>query len=150
MRHRNGEVFRESYPGPCEIIAAAHDSACVDQLRHADFNSGYLQLSASAPALTTSSHSGECLTRPGDPVANSGWEAANDGETRGSIMTQSSLIRVRSYAPMTRRQLTQGLGALGAFAAFGAAGMRPGQAAANVTFFGWQGYDAGLSASTIS
>jgi len=60
-------------------------------------------------------------------------------------MVQSSLIRVRSYAPMTRRQVTQGLGALGAFAAFGGAGLRPAQAAANVTFFGWQGYDAGLS-----
>jgi hypothetical protein len=48
VRHRNGEVFRESYPGPCEIIAAAHDSACVNQLRHADSDSGYLQPAAFA------------------------------------------------------------------------------------------------------
>ena len=37
------------------------------------------------------------------------------------------------------------MGALGAFAAFGGLGVRPAQAATNVTFFGWQGYDAGLA-----
>jgi spermidine/putrescine-binding protein len=56
------------------------------------------------------------------------------------------LIRVRTYAPMTRRGFTQGMGALGALAAFGGAGLRPAHAATNVTFIGWQGYDLGLSA----
>jgi spermidine/putrescine-binding protein len=56
---------------------------------------------------------------------------------------KSGLIRARSYAPMTRRHFAQGAGALGALAAFG--GLSPAQAAANVTFLGWQGYDAGLS-----
>ena len=61
-------------------------------------------------------------------------------------MKGSGLIRVRSYAPLSRRQAMQGMGALGAFAAFGGLGIRPAQAAANVTFLGWQGYDAGLAA----
>jgi spermidine/putrescine-binding protein len=58
---------------------------------------------------------------------------------------KSGLIRVRSYMPLSRRQAMQGLGALGAMAAFGGS-LRPAHAAANVTFLGWQGYDAGLSA----
>lgn len=62
-------------------------------------------------------------------------------------MDSSGLIRVRSYAPMTRRHFAQGLGALGAFTALGAAGLRPAHAATDVTFLGWQGYDLGLNAA---
>ena len=61
-------------------------------------------------------------------------------------MQRSGLIRVRSYMPLTRRQAMHGLGALGALAAIGRAGVGPAQAAANVTFLGWQGYDSGLAA----
>ncbi len=58
-------------------------------------------------------------------------------------MSKSGLIRVRSYAPMTRRQFTAGVGALGALAAMGA-GPRPAHAAATVTMLCWQDYDKGL------
>ena len=61
-------------------------------------------------------------------------------------MTGNSLIRVRSYAPMTRRAVYARAWARSAplrRSAGSACG--PSQAAANVTFFGWQGYDAGLA-----
>ena len=61
-------------------------------------------------------------------------------------MKGSGLIRVRSYVPITRRQAMHGMGALGALAAFGGLGARRAHAATNVTFLGWQGYDAGLAA----
>jgi spermidine/putrescine transport system substrate-binding protein len=60
-------------------------------------------------------------------------------------MSDSGLIRVRSYASVTRRQVMAGAGALGALAALG--GLRPAQAATSVTFLGWQGYDLGLNAA---
>lgn len=48
------------------------------------------------------------------------------------------LVRVRSLAPMTRRQMMQGAGALGAAALIGA---RPAFAETHVKFMGWEGYD---------
>lgn len=58
-------------------------------------------------------------------------------------MSSSGLIRVRSYTAITRRQFGVGMGALAGLAAAGFSG-RAARADANVTFLGWQGYDAPL------
>ena len=56
----------------------------------------------------------------------------------------TGLVRIRQFAPMTRR--TFGLGLLGSAAA-GVAGLHAGRAAAatGITFIGWQGYDEGIN-----
>jgi len=58
-------------------------------------------------------------------------------------MDNSGLMRVRSYAPMTRRDFGRGMTAAAALAATGL-GSRQAAAATTVTMFGWQDYDAGL------
>ncbi len=58
----------------------------------------------------------------------------------------SGLVKVRNFAPMTRRRMMRGAGTLGA-AAFGATafgGMRPAQAATNIKAMVWEGYDVFL------
>jgi spermidine/putrescine-binding protein len=52
-------------------------------------------------------------------------------------------MRVRSYAPMTRRDFGRGMTAAVALAAAGLSS-RKAAAATTVTMFGWQDYDAGL------
>ena len=54
-----------------------------------------------------------------------------------------NLIRVRSYGMMNRRQFGAGLSALGAMAGTGLAGSAA-SAEVEITFLGWQGYDAPL------
>jgi len=58
-------------------------------------------------------------------------------------MDNSGLMRVRSYAPMTRRDFGRGMTAAAALAATGLSS-RKAAAATTVTMFGWQDYDAGL------
>ena len=58
-------------------------------------------------------------------------------------MDNSGLMRVRSYAPMTRRDFGRGMTAAVALAAAGLSS-RKAAAATTVTMFGWQDYDAGL------
>jgi spermidine/putrescine transport system substrate-binding protein len=58
-------------------------------------------------------------------------------------MDKSGLMRVRSYAPMTRRDFGRGMTAAAALAATGLSG-RKASAATTVSMFGWQDYDAGL------
>jgi len=58
-------------------------------------------------------------------------------------LDNSGLMRVRSYAPMTRRDFGRGMTAAVALAAAGLSS-RKAAAATTVTMFGWQDYDAGL------
>jgi len=58
-------------------------------------------------------------------------------------MDNTGLMRVRSYAPMTRRDFGRGMTAAAALAATGLSS-RKAAAATTVTMFGWQDYDAGL------
>jgi len=58
-------------------------------------------------------------------------------------MDNNGLIRVRSYAPMTRRDFGRGMTAAAALAATGLAS-RKAAATTTVSMFGWQDYDAGL------
>lgn len=56
----------------------------------------------------------------------------------------TGLVRIRQFAPMTRR--TFGLGLLGSAAAsLAQLGATPAGAATGVTFIGWQGYDEGIN-----
>ena len=54
-----------------------------------------------------------------------------------------NLIRVRSYGMMSRRQFGAGASALGALAGTGLAASTA-SAEVEITFLGWQGYDAPL------
>jgi spermidine/putrescine transport system substrate-binding protein len=58
-------------------------------------------------------------------------------------MDNPGLIRVRTMAPMSRRNVMKGAAALGALASAGLA-PSPASAAGAVSIFGWQDYDAGL------
>jgi spermidine/putrescine transport system substrate-binding protein len=57
-------------------------------------------------------------------------------------MSEAGLVRSRTFGHITRRQF--GLGAAGAAAALGALGPRGAQAATDIKYTGWQGYDEGL------
>jgi spermidine/putrescine-binding protein len=63
-------------------------------------------------------------------------------------MTRSGLIRVRTLAPLTRRQFAMAASAVGGLAAAGLP-WRPAEAATAITFLGWQGYDEGLFADSF-
>lgn len=56
-------------------------------------------------------------------------------------MTRRHLETLRGMAPITRRQLGMGALGAGAFAAAGGLHLRPAQAATDVYWIGWQGYD---------
>ena len=57
---------------------------------------------------------------------------------------ENGLLRVRTFGSMTRRGFIAGSGAAAAIV-LGGVSLKPAQAATNVNFVGWQGYDTPLS-----